>query len=119
MIHSHITAWLLALILFVIALLLYKGGKEKGFKIVQMILRVFYLLIILTGGILLYQYYQLSLLYFVKAAVGLWVIALFEMILLRISRQGRTTVLWYQFAVALLLVFYLGFKLPVGIRIFS
>jgi hypothetical protein len=112
MIHAHVTAWFLALILFVIALLLNKNGKEKGFKIVQMILRVLYLLIIFTGGVLVIQFYQVSLLYFVKAAAGLWVIVLFEMILQRIVKKGNTTVLWYQFVVALLLVFYLGFKLP-------
>ncbi len=49
MIHSHVTAWALALILFLVALFLHKSGKAKGFKIVQMILRVFYLLIIGTG----------------------------------------------------------------------
>lgn len=112
MIHAHVTSWFFALILFVIALLLNKNGKAKGFKIVQMIIRVLYLLIIITGGTLVIQYYQVSLLYFVKAAAGLWVIFLIEMILLRASRNGKSTVLWYQFVVALLLVFYLGYKLP-------
>ncbi len=114
MIHAHVTAWFLALILFVIALSLNKRGKEKGFKIVQMILRVFYLLIIFTGGYLLFSYhlYQSSLLYVVKAAAGLWVISLFEMILQRAARKGKGTIIWYQFAVAFILVLSLGFKLP-------
>lgn len=114
----HITAWSLSLILFVIALILNKRGNSKGFKIVHMILRVFYLLIILTGGMLLLSLSHITVLYMVKAAAGLWVISLFEMILIRKGAKGRTNVLWIQFAVAFLFVLYLGFKLPLGIKIF-
>lgn len=114
----HITTWFLSLILFVSALLLNKKGNVKGFKIVLNILRVFYFLIILTGGMLLFSLFHITLLYIVKAAVGLWIILLFELILRRKAAKGRMTVLWIQFALALLLVFYLGLKLPLGFHIF-
>lgn len=115
---AHITTWFLTLVLFLIALSLNKKGKAKGFKILHMIIRVFYLLIILTGGMLLFSVYQISLLYILKVIVGLWIISLFELILIKSGKKEKTNVLWTQFIIAFLLVLYLGFKLPLGIHIF-
>ncbi|MEH7524143.1 DUF1516 family protein, partial [Bacillus sp. JJ1503] len=42
MIHAHITTWVLALVLFFVALGLHKSGKARALKVVQMILRLFY-----------------------------------------------------------------------------
>jgi hypothetical protein len=114
LIHGHITAWLLALILFIVALFLHKGGKEKGAKIVHMILRVLYLLIIATGVGLLFSVYKIDVWYVLKAVVGLWVIGLFEMILSRVANKRRTSVFWIQFVIAWVLVLYLGGKLPMS-----
>jgi hypothetical protein len=114
LIHGHITAWLLALILFVVAIFLHKSGKEKGAKIVQMILRVLYLAIIATGVGLLFMVYKIDVWYILKAAVGLWIIGLFEMILSRVANNRRTSVFWIQFVIAWLLVLYLGGRLPMS-----
>ncbi|WP_042455212.1 YisL family protein [Neobacillus dielmonensis] len=115
MIHAHITAWFLALILFFVAISLHKSGKVKAFKIVQMILRVLYLLIIATGAGLLFTVYKIDVWYILKAVVGLWVIGIFEMLLGRIANNRKTSVFWIQFVVAWLLVLYLGFvKLPMS-----
>ena len=119
MTHAHITTWVIALILFFVAINLNKKGNEKGFKILQMILRVVYLLILATGGILLSSIAHISLLYSLKAVVGLWIIALFELILLRTAKKQPVTVLWIQFVVAFLLVLYLGLKLPLGFHLFQ
>lgn len=115
---AHITTWFLTLVLFLIALNLNKSGKEKGFKILHMIIRIFYLLIILTGGMLLFSIYQISFLYILKVIVGLWIISLFEMILIKTGKKKKTNGMWIQFIIAFLLVLYLGFKLPLGIHIF-
>jgi hypothetical protein len=116
MIHAHVTAWVLALILFLVALSLHKSGKAKGFKIVQMILRVLYLIIIGTGVGLLFSVYRIDIWYILKAVCGLWVIGLFEMILSRTADNRRTSTFWIQFVIAFLLVLYLGFvKLPLSI----
>lgn len=116
MIHSHVTAWALTLILFVVALFLHKAGKAKGFKIIQMILRVLYLLIIATGVGLLFSLTHITALYILKAVAGLWVVGLFEMILSRVANNKSTSILWIQFVIAFLLVLYLGFvKLPLSI----
>ncbi|MEI2405744.1 YisL family protein [Niallia taxi] len=108
--HIHITAWALALILFVISLLLFKGGKEKGSKIVHMVLRLMYLAIIGTGVTML-TYTGLDVMHTLKTLVGLWVIASLEMILIRTKKEKKTIVLWIQFVVALIIVLYLGFTL--------
>ncbi|MDE3838172.1 hypothetical protein C0966_02070 [Bacillus methanolicus] len=118
MTHAHITAWFLAIVLFFIALGLHKSGKAKGFRVVQMILRVFYILIIITGVWMLASISNISLLYVLKSAVGLWVIAMLELILIKTNKQQKTSSLWIQFAVAFLLALYLGFKLPLGFHFF-
>ncbi len=117
MIHAHMTTWFIALILFFVALGLHKSGKEKGAKIVHMVLRLFYLLILLTGFLLLFSI-NINIMYVLKAAVGLWVISMLEIILIRTKKNEKASVLWIQFIVAVLLVLYLGFSLPLGTNIF-
>lgn len=118
MIHAHITAWFLTLVLFAIALILNKNGKVKGFKVIQMITRVFYLFIIATGSLLLLSVSQIGLLYIIKAVTGLWIISLIELIMMKAEKNSRKASLWIQFVIAFLLVLYLGFKLPLGVHIF-
>jgi hypothetical protein len=118
MVHAHMTTWFLAIILFFVALGLHKSGKEKGFKVLKMILRVLYILILGTGLGLIFSLANISFLYIVKVAVGLWVIAMIEIILGRTAKGAPTKVLWIQFIVALLLVLYLGFSLPLGSDLF-
>lgn len=119
MIHAHMTAWVLALILFFVSLGLHKSGNEKGSKIVHMILRVVYLLILLSGFMLLMGLSNISVMYVLKAAVGLWVISMFEMILIRTKKNQKASILWIQLVIAVLLVLYLGFSLPMGTYIFK
>ncbi|MBT2756441.1 YisL family protein [Mesobacillus foraminis] len=119
MVHAHMTAWFLALVLFFVALGLHKSGKEKGFKVLKMILRVLYILIIATGVGLLLSLSNISMMYILKAAVGVWVIAMLEMILGRTAKRESTKVLWIQFIIAILLVLYLGFSLPLGTYLFK
>ncbi len=114
MIHAHITAWFLAIVLFFVAVSLQKSGKQKGAKIVHMVLRLFYILILLTGFMLLFSITTISGLYILKAAVGLWIIASLELILIKSAKQVKASAFWIQFVVAFLLVLYLGFSLPLG-----
>jgi hypothetical protein len=88
--------------------------KKKVLKIIKMILRVLYLIIIATGVGLLFSVYKIDVWYILKAVVGLWVIGLFEMILSRVANNRRTSVFWIQFVIAWLLVLYLGGRLPMS-----
>jgi hypothetical protein len=113
MTHAHITTWLIALILFFIAIGLQKNGKEKGLKIVHMILRLFYLLIIATGAMLLFSI-NIDSRYVIKAILGILVIGFFEMVLIRSTKGKSTGVFWGLLIVAFVITVYLGLQLPLG-----
>lgn len=116
MTHMHITTWVVALILFFVAVSMNKGDNAKGFKIVHMILRLFYVLIILSGFALIGSAFGV---YALKAIVGIIVIGMMEMILVR-SKKGKSTgALWAVFIVALLAVIYMGLSLPQGFQPFA
>ncbi|MEG9296305.1 YisL family protein [Mangrovibacillus sp. Mu-81] len=113
--HAHITTWAIAIILFFVAVGLHNAGKAKGMKVVHMILRLFYLLIILTGALLFWKHQGIDpALYGVKALVGIWVIGMLEMVLVRMNKGKSTKVFWIQLIISLIIVIILGFKLPLG-----
>lgn len=118
--HAHITTWVIALILFVIAIVLLKGGNQKGAKIVQMILRVFYILILITGiGLYMNHGAYDHMQYGLKTLGGIVIIAMMEMVLVRTKKEKPTGIHWAIFIIAFLVTFYLGAKLPVGWNWFS
>ena len=118
--HAHITTWVIGLILFAVALFLHKSGKQKGFKITQMSLRLFYLLIIVTGVMLFMAHSSVDpALYGIKFLAGIVVIAMMEMVLVRTSKGKATGVFLVLFLVSFVVTFLLGVKLPVGWRWFG
>jgi hypothetical protein len=115
----HVTSWALGIILFLVALFLYKQNNEKGGKIVHMILRLMYLIIVFTGGYLLIDVYLANFQMptgveaITKGLAGIWLIAAMEMILVRTTKAKKVTGLWIQFVIALILVLVLGYvRLP-------
>ncbi|PLT33835.1 YisL family protein [Bacillus sp. V5-8f] len=116
MTHMHITTWVVALILFFVAVSMNKGDNAKGFKIVHMILRLFYVLIILTGFGLIGSAFDV---YALKAILGIIVIGMMEMILVRAKKGKSTGPLWAVFIVAFLAVVYMGLALPQGFQPFA
>ncbi|WP_223700739.1 YisL family protein [Sutcliffiella deserti] len=117
MTHAHITTWAIALILFLVVLALHKSGKAKGAKIVSMTLRLFYILIVATGILLLLEI-NINGAYLWKALVGIVVIGLMEMITVRTRKAKSTTVFWVLFVLALVYVIYLGFSMSMGFKFF-
>ncbi|MEH7224898.1 YisL family protein [Bacillus sp. JJ1566] len=114
--HAHITSWVVAIILFVIAAtILNKAGKEKSQKIVKMTLRLFYLFILATGLLLLFGGVVIDGEYIGKAILGILTIGFMEMILARSSKGKPNGVFWVLFVVVLVLTIALGAKLPLGI----
>lgn len=107
--HMHITAWALALILFVVALVLHNSGKEKASKIVHMSLRLIYLLIIFTGVMMLTN--GISSLHTLKIIGGVLVISMLEMILIGQKKQSNTKSLWIILIISLIGTIFLGFYL--------
>ncbi len=122
MTHLHITTWAIGIILFVVVLAFMRNEeKAKVAKITHMVLRLFYVLILLTGLDLFFRFYldapwsEISEA-LVKSLAGVWVIASMEMTLVR-GKKGKSTFGgWVQLVIALILTIALGFgRLPMGI----
>jgi len=109
--HLHITTWVVGIVLFLIAAL--SGNKSKG---LHMLLRLFYILIIITGGALFSAAldYGQGMLYGIKFLLGILVIGMMEMVLVRQKKNKKTTMFWILFAIFLFAVLFLGFKLQMG-----
>lgn len=114
--HVHITTWVVALVLFFIAASM--SPASKGRKIVHMILRLMYILIIISGGFLFATAldYGQGMLYGFKLIFGLGVVAFMEMTLVRGKKGKSTKAMWIGFIICLLAVFYLGFHLQMGFK---
>lgn len=109
--HLHITTWVVAIVIFLIAALM--GKQSKG---LHMTLRLFYILIIITGGALFFQYQTNDpMLYGMKFLGGILVIGMMEMVLVRQKKNKPTGLFWILFAVFLFITLFLGFKLPIGL----
>ncbi|PYF07671.1 YisL family protein [Ureibacillus chungkukjangi] len=108
--HLHITTWVVALILFFVAAV---ASKSKG---IHMALRLFYILIIITGGALFIEAMDFGqgMLYGIKFLLGILVIGMMEMVLVRQAKNKPTTVFWIIFAISLFAVLYMGFALQMG-----
>ncbi|CAH0225066.1 hypothetical protein SRABI96_02510 [Peribacillus sp. Bi96] len=112
--HLHITVWVIGIILFFVTYSMLKSGNPKA-KILHMITRLFYLLIFITGGMLITDFGA----YAVKMIVGIIVIAAMEMVLVRTKKGKSTSAMWILFIVAFVFVLYLGLSLPQGLYIFK
>lgn len=115
LLHSHVSSWIIGIILFVLALVFLKSGKMKGLKITQMILRVFYIIIFLTGVALLLEI-NFAAYATVKALLAFGLIYVMEMILVRGSKgtldAGKAKSFGASFLVLLVAVLYLGYGKP-------
>src|SRR5690554_501318 len=110
--HTHALLWLIALILFGLAILFVKSGKEKIGKILQMTLRLFFVFVIATGvALIIINDFHWSVL--VKGALAIWLIAIMELIVTKSAKQqlrgSSSLVFWLQFLVSLILVLYFGY----------
>ncbi|WP_096198892.1 YisL family protein [Bacillus sp. FJAT-45350] len=107
--QSHIGSWAITILLFILSYFLI---EKKAGKILHMILRLFYIIMIVSGvGMLIGPYEGLSLI--LKGVLALWLIYFMEMILVR-TKKGKLdskqkTYYWIQWVVTLLLVVVIGF----------
>lgn len=88
--HTHVTSWILLLVLFAVAYIGYKNGNKSG-KIAHMAFRLMLLIAFGTG---LYLYLQLNgggTFYHVKITVGLLTLIFGEMTLVKVKKKKRQT----------------------------
>lgn len=113
--HLHITTWVIAIVLFLAAA--FMNPASKGRKIVHMILRLFYILVIITGLTLFIAHSSFDAMqYGLKFLFGILTIGMMEMVLVRGKKQKPVTLFWVLFAVFLAVTMFYGFKLPIGFR---
>lgn len=111
--HLHITTWVIAILLFLIAA--FMNPESKGRKIVHMVLRLFYILVIITGLALFISNSSFDAMeYGLKFLFGLLTIGMMEMVLVRGKKGKSVTMFWILFAVFLVVTMFYGFKLPIG-----
>lgn len=116
MAHLHITAWVIAFILLFVVTSLYRKDNMKTGKILHMILRLDYLIILFSGGSLFFDYSKYSGELFIKVIAGLWTIVAIEMITVKTGKGKPSGSWWIQFVVAALIAIVLGFfRLEKGI----
>lgn len=112
----HITTWVIGIILFFVAVTMKNGNK--GQKITHMVLRLFYVFILLTGVALFIagMDFDMGMLYGFKLIGGVLIIGMMEMILVRMKKNKATTMFWVLLFIFLFITMFLGFKLPMGIN---
>ena len=113
--YEHIFFWALSIIVFLVSLKM----TGKKLKIMMMINRVLYLLIIATGIIMLMNISNINGEYIAKTIIGIWVIAAMEMTNIKRSKGKNHKAFLIQFSIAFVLVLLLGFRLPIGIQLFG
>ncbi|KMM38948.1 DUF1516 family protein [Guptibacillus hwajinpoensis] len=108
MLHAHYTAWGLTLIVFMTSYFLMRAGKGKAQNVTHTILRILYILTVVSGMFLVfgYHFWGPSL---VKMVVALWLLFSMEMILVRGVKGKTIWAFWLQFLFAFMLVFFYGY----------
>ncbi|WP_010302084.1 YisL family protein [Kurthia senegalensis] len=115
--HLHITAWAVGVILFFVAY--FMSPATKGRKIVHMILRVFYLIIIFSGLLLFLNGHSIDdMLYGIKFLMGVVTIAMMEMALVKSQKGKNAKGFFIGFLIAFVITFLLGSYLPMGVLTF-
>lgn len=117
MAHLHVTAWALAFILLFVVTYLFKQNDSKLGKILHMVLRLDYLVILFSGLSLFFSYSdKMNGELIVKVIAGLWAIVAMELITVRMNKDKPTKGFWIQLAIAALIAILLGFtRLPLGV----
>ncbi|MGG1684960.1 DUF1516 family protein [Pseudalkalibacillus sp. NRS-1564] len=110
MLHAHYSAWGLTLILFLVSYFLMRAGKGKSLEMIHTVLRIFYILTVISGMFLVigYEFWGPSI---VKGVVALWLIFSMEMILVRGKKEKKIWPFWIQFMFAFLLVIFYGYSI--------
>lgn len=116
--HLHVTAWVLAFILLFIITTLYKKENNRVAKILHMVLRLIYIVVLVSGVQLLWNYFSGSDMLveaLIKSFAGLWVIGAMEMVSISTSKGQSARSGWIQLGIAFLITLLLGFaRLPLG-----
>lgn len=107
--HSHAGSWFFTILLFAISYMMLKKQNMKAQKITHMILRLFFVIMVVTGFGMLIGF-NFSLNFVIKGILAFILISLMEMILVRSKKGKETKPLWIPFAGVLPIVLLMGFN---------
>ncbi|HBM3438818.1 TPA: YisL family protein, partial [Listeria innocua] len=106
--YVHLISWVAILVLTVTALLIY-SKSAKGFTMLQMINRVFYILVILSGIMMVqYSVKESWILAIFKILMGIIVIGVVEMLLSYRKQQKPTGMFLMIFIIVVVITVSLG-----------
>lgn len=125
MIHLHITAIVVSIILFLVVYFMYRGNNSadnKVAKILHMVLRLFYL-IVLFSGLMIYVGNMEGISnsgghmqYGIKVLLGLLSVVFMEVSIVRLKKQSTSaTMLMILTLVLIIATIVMGSVLPLGI----
>lgn len=128
MVHLHLTALIIAFILFIVVYAMYKKDNTKENRtafILHMVLRVFYVLV-LFSGIMVYVNNMEGISnagdhmrYGIKALLGLLSIGFMEMAVVRLKKHSAQATIFLVICLVLIVAtVILGSILPLGILSF-
>ncbi|MFC6332974.1 YisL family protein [Paenibacillus septentrionalis] len=101
--HTHASSWIILVILFVLSYFLHKN------KVLPMILRLFYLIMIGTGAYMLFGIGGYEGAYHLKMLLAILLIGVMEMILGRRKRGKNVLPLWIALVILLVVVVLIGY----------
>lgn len=120
-IHLHVTSWALSIILFIVTWFLLSRKKHQIANVLHLINRLIFLVVLYSGGVLIYRYTQASVWdnyaieAIVKALSGVYLVVIMELFITRFKKGVASRALVIQFFIVLALVLVLGFgRLPWG-----
>lgn len=117
--YIHLISWGAIVVLTVTALLIY-SKSTKSFTMLQMINRVFYILVILSGIMMVkYSIEQSWILAIFKILMGIIVIGVVEMLLSYRKQQKPTGMFLMIFVIVVVITISLGFYLSGGYPLFN
>ncbi|GAF64042.1 DUF1516 family protein [Alkalihalobacillus trypoxylicola] len=112
--HLHASSWAIMILLFFITYFLIKGGKAKAGKILHMVLRLFYVVMVVSGGYLLFSMFQYGFptTFFIKALLALVLIGMMEMILTKTKKNtlNKPLLYWLIFIITVIIVPLIGLR---------
>ncbi|TDM13353.1 YisL family protein [Macrococcus bovicus] len=118
MLHLHILSWILAIILFFAAYQNFsdRQGPSQYFKPLHMVLRVFLLLTLISGGVVFFQTMGggMAAQYGIKFLLGLVTIGLMEMTLAKKKKKKPSRTFFYLVVLFAILTIGMGIWLPMG-----
>ncbi|WP_370314213.1 DUF1516 family protein [Guptibacillus hwajinpoensis] len=110
MLHAHYSAWGLTLILFLVSYFLMRAGKGKSLEMTHTILRIFYILTVISGMFLVIGYEFWGALYCERGRRPLAYFFDGNDTSKRKKREKKIWPFWLQFMFAFLLVIFYGYS---------